>query len=151
MISLFARSAQKMVCMWSAKDNTFWNEFVQKAELLFRKCILPELLGNWYTRSTISSHATDVTTSSATDATTSSAENTSMPETSDSYYCYCRGPDEGEMIGCDNSQCPIQWFHFECLEITTAPFGKWYCPDCISMSELKQSKKRKCTTQVTVS
>lgn len=133
------------------KDNTFWNECVQKAELLFHKCILPELLGNWYTRSSISSHAIDVTTCSATDATTSSAENTSMPETSDSYYCYCRGPDEGEMIGCDNPQCPIQWFHFECLEITTALFGKWYCPDCISMSELKQSKKRKCTTQVTVS
>ena len=36
----------------------------------------------------------------------------------------------GEMIGCDNQDCPIEWFHFGCLDITTKPKGKWYCPKC---------------------
>ena len=34
------------------------------------------------------------------------------------------------MIGCDNSKCPIEWFHLSCLHITQLPKGKWYCPEC---------------------
>ena len=34
-------------------------------------------------------------------------------------WCYCRkGEDNGAMIGCDNDQCPIRWFHFSCLKMT---------------------------------
>ena len=36
----------------------------------------------------------------------------------------------GEMIGCDNDLCPIEWFHFSCVQLTTKPKGKWYCPRC---------------------
>ncbi len=43
-------------------------------------------------------------------------------------YCYCKGPDEGSMIGCDNPECSIEWFHWDCLSST--PKGKWFCPDC---------------------
>eukprot|EP00899_Mesostigma_viride_P012082 jgi/Mesvir1/20875/Mv07955-RA.1 len=34
-------------------------------------------------------------------------------------YCYC-------------NRCIIEWFHFECVGLTTEqrPKGKWYCPDC---------------------
>ncbi|XP_063696500.1 uncharacterized protein LOC134827671 [Culicoides brevitarsis] len=47
-------------------------------------------------------------------------------------YCYCRCPyDEvSEMIGCDDDNCRVEWFHFECVGILMAPTGKWYCPDC---------------------
>lgn len=47
-------------------------------------------------------------------------------------YCYCRCPyDEvSEMIGCDNKNCAIEWFHFECVGIMVPPKGQWYCPDC---------------------
>ena len=34
------------------------------------------------------------------------------------------------MIGCDNDLCPIEWFHFKCVQITSKPKGKWYCPKC---------------------
>ena len=44
----------------------------------------------------------------------------------------------GEMIGCDNADCPIEWFHFGCMNLTTKPKGKWYCPKCIT-----QFKKKK--------
>jgi len=36
----------------------------------------------------------------------------------------------GEMIGCDNEQCSIEWFHFDCVRLTHKPKGKWFCPRC---------------------
>lgn len=50
----------------------------------------------------------------------------------ESVYCYCRCPyDEvSEMIACDGSDCPIEWFHFECVNIMVPPKGTWYCPNC---------------------
>ncbi|XP_030631168.1 inhibitor of growth protein 5b [Chanos chanos] len=46
-------------------------------------------------------------------------------------YCLCSQVSYGEMIGCDNSDCPIEWFHFACVGLTSKPKGKWYCPRCI--------------------
>lgn len=71
-------------------------------------------------------------------------------------YCLCHQVSYGEMIGCDNPdvstyvytlqyaksilpyqtfpffvfQCPIEWFHFACVGLTTKPKGKWFCPKC---------------------
>ena len=45
-------------------------------------------------------------------------------------YCNCRGRDEGDMVECDGRSCTFQWFHFDCVGITEAPEGKWYCDDC---------------------
>lgn len=55
-------------------------------------------------------------------------------------YCYCNRVSFGEMIGCDNPDCAIEWFHFECVGITleTRPKGKWYCKAC---SALKRAGK----------
>ncbi|XP_062438523.1 D-2-hydroxyglutarate dehydrogenase, mitochondrial isoform X3 [Rhea pennata] len=40
-------------------------------------------------------------------------------------YCLCHQVSYGEMIGCDNPDCPIEWFHFACVDLTTKPKGKW--------------------------
>ncbi|XP_014240242.1 uncharacterized protein LOC106661401 [Cimex lectularius] len=47
-------------------------------------------------------------------------------------YCYCRCPyDEvSEMIACDDENCTIEWFHFECVGIMVPPRGEWFCPGC---------------------
>lgn len=45
-------------------------------------------------------------------------------------YCLCDQVSFGEMIGCDNDLCPIEWFHFSCVQLITKPKGKWYCPRC---------------------
>lgn len=45
-------------------------------------------------------------------------------------YCLCDQVSYGEMIGCDNDTCAIEWFHFNCVGLTTKPKGKWYCPKC---------------------
>jgi len=45
-------------------------------------------------------------------------------------YCFCNRVSFGEMVGCENPDCKIEWFHFECVGLTSTPKGKWYCPDC---------------------
>lgn len=51
-------------------------------------------------------------------------------------YCLCNQVSYGEMVGCDNAECPIEWFHYGCVGITEPPKGKWYCPQCtISMKK----------------
>ncbi|KAL3851867.1 hypothetical protein ACJMK2_015568 [Sinanodonta woodiana] len=45
-------------------------------------------------------------------------------------YCLCNQVSYGEMVGCDNDDCPIEWFHYGCVGLTQAPKGKWYCPQC---------------------
>uniref|UniRef100_A0A8C5BQC9 Inhibitor of growth protein n=1 Tax=Gadus morhua TaxID=8049 RepID=A0A8C5BQC9_GADMO len=45
-------------------------------------------------------------------------------------YCLCHQVSYGEMIGCDNPDCPIEWFHFACVDLATKPKGKWFCPRC---------------------
>lgn len=47
-------------------------------------------------------------------------------------YCLCNQVSFGEMIACDNENCPIEWFHFACVSLTNkSPIGsKWFCPNC---------------------
>jgi hypothetical protein len=45
-------------------------------------------------------------------------------------YCVCHQVSYGEMIGCDNPECPIEWFHFGCVGLSAKPKGKWYCAKC---------------------
>lgn len=45
-------------------------------------------------------------------------------------YCLCDEVSYGEMIGCDNDLCPIEWFHFNCVNLSGKPKGKWFCPFC---------------------
>ena len=44
-------------------------------------------------------------------------------------YCWCRGGESGQMVACDNPQCTIEWFHFECVGLTRKPRGKWFCSE----------------------
>lgn len=45
-------------------------------------------------------------------------------------YCYCQKPSHGAMVGCNNEECPIEWFHFACVGLTEEPQGDWYCKEC---------------------
>lgn len=47
-------------------------------------------------------------------------------------YCYCGGTSSGQMIGCDGSDCEMEWFHVECTDITAMPAEQeaWYCDAC---------------------
>ncbi|XP_049634099.1 inhibitor of growth protein 1 [Suncus etruscus] len=64
-------------------------------------------------------------------------------------YCLCSQVSYGEMIGCDNDECPIEWFHFSCVGLNHKPKGKWYCPKCRGENEktldkaLEKSRKER--------
>ncbi|KAL0479214.1 hypothetical protein AKO1_008035 [Acrasis kona] len=56
-----------------------------------------------------------------------------MPvHTDEPVYCICQKTSYGEMIACDDYDCPVEWYHFACVGINpeTPPNGEWYCPTC---------------------
>ena len=85
------------------------DEIREKVQHFFIKAILPELLGKYFTN----------------------LEKNECNSSSQETWCYCQLPaEEGDMIGCDNRECNIAWFHLKCLRITKTPKEKWFCPEC---------------------
>ena len=128
-------------------DAELWQTCIHKSTKLFRTSLLPELLGKWYTRgpslSVVSpTNVIDKPTSSQDQAINrDQATSTCQDQLTTNYqdqtnsqderlFCYCQQRKGGQMIGCDNTNCPIEWFHMKCLELKKVPKGKWYCPDC---------------------
>ena len=107
--------------------------------------LLPELIGKWFTRPAKSPTVAN-STSLVLDQPDGSLPSTSTDNSSastisagDERYCYCQGPEHGEMIGCDNSSCPYVWFHFDCLKLSAPPKAKkWFCPDCRKNPQVKK-------------
>ncbi|KAG7691934.1 hypothetical protein KL930_002846 [Ogataea haglerorum] len=60
-------------------------------------------------------------------------------------YCVCRGPSMGKMIACDNSSCPIEWFHYKCVGLYADPGDKrWFCsPECEQKYKNRIARKRR--------
>ncbi|KAJ3615745.1 hypothetical protein Zmor_012332 [Zophobas morio] len=42
-------------------------------------------------------------------------------------YCICHQVSYGEMIACDNFDCPTGWFHFSCVGLQSKPKGRKAC------------------------
>uniref|UniRef100_A0A6G1SF99 Inhibitor of growth protein n=1 Tax=Aceria tosichella TaxID=561515 RepID=A0A6G1SF99_9ACAR len=57
------------------------------------------------------------------------------PDPNEPRYCTCQQVSFGEMIACDNKDCPIEWFHFPCVDLKSKPKGKWYCPECYNANK----------------
>ena len=51
-------------------------------------------------------------------------------DSDDRKYCICRNVSYGNMVACDNDDCPYEWFHWQCVGMTKEPIGTWYCPEC---------------------
>jgi hypothetical protein len=47
-------------------------------------------------------------------------------------YCICRRGAFGDMVACDNDDCPTEWFHYTCVGLTKVPKNTWLCPQCRS-------------------
>ncbi|KAI9330523.1 hypothetical protein BDR26DRAFT_871448 [Obelidium mucronatum] len=56
-------------------------------------------------------------------------------------YCICNQYSFGDMIGCDNSDCEIEWFHYGCVGLTEKVEGSWFCPQCRDRAN-KKTKRR---------
>ena len=48
----------------------------------------------------------------------------------DRKYCTCHNVSYGNMVACDNDDCPYEWFHWQCVGVTKEPAGAWYCEEC---------------------
>lgn len=48
-------------------------------------------------------------------------------------YCICKQPAFGDMVGCDNENCEVEWYHYPCVNLTRPPKNKWLCPTCTQM------------------
>jgi inhibitor of growth protein 3 len=48
----------------------------------------------------------------------------------DRKYCSCQNVSFGNMVACDNDNCPYEWFHWGCVGLKSEPNGTWYCPEC---------------------
>lgn len=56
-------------------------------------------------------------------------------------YCICNQVSYGDMVACDNEDCPFEWFHYACVDVKAPPKGKWYCPQCTSTMRRRGSRK----------
>ncbi len=52
-------------------------------------------------------------------------------------YCLCHNVSYGDMVACDNDNCPYEWFHWSCVGLKSEPNGTWYCPVCTEKFQKK--------------
>ena len=52
-------------------------------------------------------------------------------------YCYCKQSCFEPMIGSDDTDWTIAWFHVACVQIIRAPHDSWFCPDYVSKKKSK--------------
>ena len=122
-------SSLSTLSIYVHRNAEFWNDCVSKANCFFRTCILSELMGNWYTRPSITIVNEDQQSKMNVTNPQNSCNkvisqnmmlvqvNTIIVTTHHAQtFWYCKGPDIGKMIVCDNSKCVIEWFHIDCLK-----------------------------------
>ena len=111
--------AEKKYCdfyLWTEKDwhierilpnKSFWDDTLSKSREFFQLCILPELVGKFYT--------VDIAPATADENIDRNIHNTNESVIT---YCYCKQSEcGGEMIACDNQKCVTEWFHIDCLKL----------------------------------
>ena len=81
------------------------------------------------------SHLSSIAKKAVAVATADESAAASADDTKET-YCICGKPSEGDMICCDDPECEIQWYHFECVGIKEPPKGIWICDKC------KEKKKK---------
>ena len=108
------------------KDQAYWEQSLPKLSRFWRTCVLPEILGRWYTRK----------------CDTPTAPGNSVD------ICYCRRDTGQATVTCTNSACHFHTFHLCCLAIMSPIPNQWYCPHCRKWPEFKKSRgNNKSTTK----
>ena len=118
------------------EDASFCDDLVGDVHHFFKYGVLPEIIGKWYSRKPIAD-------SDGVVPVVLNRDGVDDDEDYEKLWCFCQQPSFGRMIQCDDEQCTITWFHCECLRIRSVPKGKWYCPSCRKVQELKRKKCKK--------
>lgn len=106
-----------------------------KAKHFFLEVVLPELVAK---RFTVGVPSVQVLSESSKDKVSSSrsreAKGKGKAKQGKPLWCHCRRPEDfDDMVGCDNSECKVEWFHLGCVGLKEAP-GKdetWFCDQCV--------------------
>uniref|UniRef100_A0A8C6LGZ3 YqaJ viral recombinase domain-containing protein n=1 Tax=Nothobranchius furzeri TaxID=105023 RepID=A0A8C6LGZ3_NOTFU len=101
-------------------NDSFFDKQLECAKAFYKKCILPELLGKTF---------------SAPKPAAACADNGQQ-------WCYCREPEDRDMLVCTSSFCSIKKFHKTCLHLKRNP-KQWKCPSC---RKVINSQKKKSLT-----
>ena len=104
------------------QDPYHWDCVLPKLTKFWRTCILPEVLGRWYTRKHDIAAPPPISTPGPS-------------------ICYCRKPRNEMIVSCENPKCPFTEFHYSCLEISGPLPKPWYCPICQLLPQCKKLKK----------
>lgn len=98
-------------------DADFCEGVVTRSKAFFTMVLLPELLFKTWTSPESENVLGNV-----------------LGDTSDDealQYCYCGGPESGDMVECSGQDCKGKWFHFGCANLKRRPKAKaWFCRDC---------------------
>ena len=63
----------------------------------------------------------------------------------DKIYCTCGIKENGPMVGCDNPNCPVQWYHYVCVgykEDESKSNELWYCCEKCRLEAAKLDKEK---------
>ena len=83
---------------------------VALCKVLFKHCILPELVAKYFTID-------------RDDQITTVDPNIEK-------YCICDGVETGELYACYNKDCEYKLFHLKCVNMINKPKKNWLCPYC---------------------
>lgn len=67
------------------------------------------------------STARQMALSAAADEAADEPRNAEGDDPMEPRYCYCNEVSFGEMVACDNPNCPREWFHLSCVGLTKPP------------------------------
>jgi hypothetical protein len=71
-------------------------------------------------------------------------EDSNVEDEEEPRYCFCNELSYGNMIACDNPNCPREWFHLGCLNMEKPPSSKteWFCCEECKDAHMKRSKAK---------
>jgi inhibitor of growth protein 3 len=116
------------------RDEAYWKKHAPIAKQFFEEVVLPNL---------ISPEPTAPRTPLSPVKTNNAQQQPSTEKTNtQDVWCSCGGPESGDMVGCDNANCPHVWFHFSCVGLKSAPKGQWFCPVCCQLPEFSKKESR---------
>ena len=119
--SIDSEGNSHIVCDRIYPDPLHSKTVMQKLVMFWKICILPEVLGRWYTR------RCDVGENFSTDSNA---------------ICFCKGKPSGKVITCGNAQCHYKQFHTTCLGLDDVSIPEqWYCPRCCKLPQFKRGRK----------
>lgn len=104
-----------------------WESVLPKLNQFWRFCILPEILGRWFTRKC----------------------SLAQPPPETDAICFCRRVSVEQVVVCSNSSCPISSYHMPCLKVSATP-NKWLCPLCHKSHVTKKKVATKQTSDAVV-